>query len=85
MSILRNPIVSVRPRHIASGKRCEGDQCPVALALRDVFPNKEVYVEDDVLSVGDVQYKHGLSRQIELFDKLGIMEPFDFVLVESTF
>lgn len=49
-------IIHVTAAHIAAGKPGVCAQCPVALALLDVFPNQVVNVDIDFLRIGDKTY-----------------------------
>jgi NADPH-dependent 2,4-dienoyl-CoA reductase/sulfur reductase-like enzyme len=87
--------VSVTEKHIADGKRCNGAECPIALALLEALAAQgaadvTVLVEVDVVLValldadGPRQFRAEMPPQatafVEHLDDAEHVEPFEFVL-----
>lgn len=80
-----NIVVDVTQEHIDQGKRSSCEECPIALAIKEVNPKYiDVKVELEHVVCGGVTYKLPyLASQFvysyDYFDK-GYCEPFSFIL-----
>ena len=79
--------VSVKKSHINQGIPRDAGCCPVALALKDCFFQKEIAVGLNVMYIGGKEYRitDKIAAFIETFDgasrtKRGQLKPFKFVL-----
>jgi hypothetical protein len=76
-------MIQVSPDNIRKGKRCDSSLCPVALAVREQFPNKMVTVGLQIL-IGCTGYR--LTKRVRKivadYDSLQDMKPFKFRLME---
>lgn len=84
MSDLRTYKVSVTQEHIRKGSRHDCSSCPIALALKDMFPGRHVFVDIISMRVGrHNSYGHcDLTHEfMKDFDNGKPVEPFDFLMV----
>lgn len=74
--------VIVEVRHIRCGTPGEAGGCPIALKLREVFPDEEVRVFGEVAMVGGAAYQLPLkcAEFSARFDNGRAVSPFTFVL-----
>ncbi len=80
--------LKLKQRHIIYGKRGACSCCPLALLMREVFPeNREgVTVSWDFFGLNGkwtVPLSYGIRELINRFDEHGVMEPFEIELVEN--
>ncbi len=80
------PIVDVKIGHILKGRQECPDNCAIALALRDAYPNERVSVCLDFIQIGKASYaiNSQIAAKMKQFDKFGLMEPFTFILVAGS-
>jgi len=84
--------VQVTNEHIKKGIPCESSSCPVALAVKELFPGKDVAVQSfpfnvkvigvqiDGKSIDITEDQLEVNRFVRLFDHWGYVEPFEFEL-----
>lgn len=81
-------IVSIEQKHIDAGEIYSAYECPIALAVRDQYPDfQSVTVTPDDLYIG-ISLKHGTSEMFDMpdeasafvrdFDKGKAVQPFTF-------
>jgi len=68
--------VEITKSDVENGLKGSPTHCPVALALRREFPNKEISVSISALYLGNTEYWGGfrLTKQIQNFDRDGKFE-----------
>ncbi len=74
--------ITVTQRYIDKGKRAFPDKCPVALALRHVFPGSDVSVGTIHAHIDDKSYRLPRTAYTFIFDfdLERPVKPFSFVL-----
>lgn len=74
--------ITVTQEDITNGFPGSYTSCPVALALRRVFPEEGVDVDSDSLIIGDreVETSEAVGGFMEEFDEGSPVEPFTFTL-----
>lgn len=78
--------IKVTLEHICHGQHHKGDACPVALALREAFPNKKVWVDPlYTIEIGEDVYvaPEEVRQFVERFDDGEEVEPFAFNLPKA--
>ena len=73
-------MINVTQEHINSGIKSDCMLCPIALAVRTLFPIVEV--DDCCIEIGDVQYysPDSVAKFIDDFDNGKLVKPFSFEL-----
>lgn len=75
--------VTVEQRHIVKGRPGHPNYCPIALAVKDMFPGKEIGVGNNFfLSIGEEWYSIPRSARnfIDAFDFKLPVQPFSFTM-----
>ena len=84
--------IKVTQEHINKGKRKDYSSCPIALAVKDVFPNDVIEVGQFDLTFENCDYESGNGKYlgyelpniacnfVEDFDAGRNVKPFDFEL-----
>ena len=74
--------IRVMRRHIKTGKPETGNQCPIALAIREYIGSDYVDVAKDTIIIGKAKFKTPTRtvRFIIRFDSLKQCKPFSFIL-----
>jgi hypothetical protein len=77
-------IIKVTALHIKNGAIGEPCNCPVALAVKDLFPNKFVGVTQETVLIEDIYYKvpDFVAAFIDWFDAGREVIPIEFDLVK---
>lgn len=94
---LLKKIIKVKECHIKSGKRGKENSCPVAKAIKAFVRSKDslvsvkytsIYIskKPGVTSYTDISKRRDIVDKIQIFDRCGTMEPFEFELeIEDNF
>jgi hypothetical protein len=74
-------LIFVTQEHIDKGERCYVTCCPVALAIKDVAPNRQVVVSQAIrVGARAFEMQPVIARFISDFDSNRKVEPFTFEL-----
>lgn len=74
-------LIKVTKKHIQKGGKYYND-CPVALAIKDVFPDKTVSVDGMYIFVTpkNIKCPRSVSRFVNRYDDEKSVKPFNFIL-----
>ena len=74
--------VRVTQEHIDEGIPQECGFCPIAIAIRDQYPNESINVDGEEITIGDNHYltPESAADFIHRFDFGGKVSPFEFEL-----
>lgn len=74
--------ITVTAKHIKNGKPKKVSVCPIALSLKEQFPNKRICVEGYVIHIGNLSFSvsERARKFILKFDQKLPVKPFTFNL-----
>lgn len=74
--------IKVTKEHIEKGQRVSPYCCPIALSIREQFPNKRIVVTRAYTLIGARDFKNPSEAQefIDDFDHRNAVSPFEFEL-----
>lgn len=72
--------IEVTEKHIQSGHRGLGSECPIALAIREVIPDTHVFVTHSSITVGSLRFPNNYSVFTRNYDNHREVYPFTFHL-----
>lgn len=78
-------VIKVTAEHISRGFKQDSESCPIAMAARDSFLSREVFVGRSIMCVDGYTYDMPpeASRFVRSFDKGLPVEPFEFEVERS--
>ena len=75
--------IKVTQEHIHNGTPGDSECCPIALAVKEIFPNNHISVCKDCVAIDDDACNtEAISWFIDDFDRFLDVEPFEFELYE---
>lgn len=75
-------MINVTQENISNGHKCSIEDCPIALAVKEVYPGKYISVTYHYIRLDNKQYRvtDEMKGNMYLFDKGDEIVPFSFEL-----